>query len=107
MEKASSPVPDSLTPTATRIEGLCAGYQLARDFGTAQQAKSILNAIVSGVAFQLQTQIRPESAMYLPDPPRALGAVRRSLISYEIRIDYVQHAMSATLGLHRILGHSQ
>ena len=60
-------------------------------------------AIRLGVAFQLQTQFRPESVLYVSDPQRALGGFRRSLTNYEIRIDYVQHNISSLLGLYRIL----
>jgi len=34
-----------------------------------------LKAMELGIAFQLQTQFRPESVMYLSDPQRSLGGV--------------------------------
>ena len=95
--------PPRSAPTATRMEGLCAAYQLAMAAGRSEQARSILRSIRLGVAFILQTQVRPETAMYLARPQRALGGVRKGLTSDSIRIDYVQHFISATLGLHRIL----
>ena len=95
--------PPRTTPTATRTEGLCAAYALARDFGHPKEAEAILDAIRLGVAFQLQTQSRPESAMYLPNPRRCLGGFHRSLTNFEIRIDYVQHNISALLGAHHIM----
>jgi len=94
--------PPRSTPTATRMEGLYAAYQLARDFGDWQEAKTILESIQLGIAFQLQTQFRPESVLYLKDPQRALGGVHRSLTNFEIRIDYVQHNISSLLGLYRL-----
>ena len=94
--------PPRSTPTATRTEGLCATYRLAQDYGHADQADEILRAIRLGISFQLRTQFRPESALYLHDPQRALGGFHRSLTDYEIRIDYVQHNISALLGLYRI-----
>ena len=63
----------------------------------------LLQVLELGVRFQLQTQLRPESAMYLPDPQRAIGGFRRSLTNFEIRIDYVQHNISSLLLLRRIL----
>lgn len=96
--------PPRSTPAATRGEGLSAAYQLARDFGTPQQAQPILEAMQRGAAFTLRTQFYPETAMYLADPPRALGGFHTSLTDYEIRIDYVQHAISSLLGLYRALG---
>lgn len=54
------------------------------------------------VAFQLQSQFRAESAMYLPHPQRVIGGFRRSLTNFEIRIDYVQHNISSILSLYNI-----
>ncbi len=95
--------PPRSTPTATRSEGLAAAYLLERDHGDATDANRLLEGLELGVRFQLQTQFRPESALYLADPQRALGGFRRSLTHYEVRIDYVQHNISALLLLRRIL----
>ena len=54
-------------------------------------------------AFQRRCQLTPENALYLPRPDRALGGFRRSLTHWEVRIDYVQHNLSALLGLRSIL----
>ncbi len=43
-------------------------------------------------------QLGPESAPYLSRPDLALGGFRRSLTHWEIRVDYVQHNISALLG---------
>ncbi|MEC4803382.1 MAG: hypothetical protein SAJ12_03275 [Jaaginema sp. PMC 1079.18] len=94
--------PPRSTPTATRTEGLCAAYRLAQFSGNSSQLQQILEAIVLGVAFQLQTQIRPEIALYYPNASRSLGGFRKSLTHSEIRIDYVQHNISSLLGLYAI-----
>jgi hypothetical protein len=94
------------TPTATRTEGLCAAYRLARDFDRSGDAQDLLEAIRLGIAFQLKTQFRPESVMYLEKPMLALGGFRESLTDYDVRIDFVQHNLSAILGYYRILGGS-
>ncbi len=96
--------PPRSTPTATRSEGLSAAYDLATRAGRTREATEILEAVRLGVEFQLQLQFRPESALYLPNPPRALGGFPRSLTNFEIRIDYVQHNLSSLLALGRILG---
>ncbi len=95
--------PPRSTPTATRSEGLYAAYQLCRDFGDATEAQKILQSVRRGAAFQLQTQFRPETVLYLKNPQRALGGFRRSLTHFEIRIDYVQHNISSLLGLYHII----
>ena len=95
--------PPRSTPTATRSEGLGAAYLLMRDAGRSERAAAILEAMKLGVRFQLQTQFLPENVLFLHDPARALGGFRRSLTNYEVRIDYVQHNVSALLLLRRIL----
>jgi hypothetical protein len=95
--------PPRSTPAAARSEGLCAAWWLERKFGDKAMAERILEAIRLGVAFQLQCQFRPESAMYLDAPDRALGGFHETLTDYEIRIDFVQHNISGILGLSRIL----
>ncbi len=94
--------PPRSTPTAVRSEGLYAAYQLARDFGDPNEAQQILESLENGIRFQLQTQFRPESVLYLKKPQRALGGFHSSLTNFEIRNDYVQHNISSILGLYRI-----
>ena len=96
--------PPRSTPAATRMEGLCAAYLLARDFGHPREAEAIMEGMWLGAAFQQQTQFWPESVMYLDDPKRPLGGFHRSLTDFEIRIDYVQHNISSLLCLYRITG---
>jgi len=95
--------PPRSTPTATRTEGLSAAYFLARDFADLKEAEKILEIIRLAVTFQLQTQFRPESVLYLKDPQRSLGGFHRSLDNFEIRIDYVQHNISSLLSYYRII----
>ncbi len=94
-------IPNS-TPVATRSEGLGAACRLLRDFGHPGEADAVLAAIDRGVRFSLQTQFLPERAMYFRDPPRILGGFHRHLENFEIRNDYVQHNLSAILGLWRL-----
>lgn len=95
--------PPRSTPAATRSEGLLAAYRLFKDHEMDKEADLCLQTASLAVRFQLLTQLRPESAMYLPDPPRAIGGFRNSLTDYDIRIDYVQHNISALLALHDVL----
>jgi len=99
--------PPRSTPTATRSEGLCAAYQLARDFKTSIEADRILRAMELGIAFQLQTQFRPESVMYLSDPQRSLGGFHSSLTNFRLRIDYTQHNISSLLCGARVLSETK
>ena len=96
-------VPPRSTPAATRSEGMVAAYHLAKEFVGEPRAAEILASIRLATRFQLATQIREESMMYLGNPTRALGGFRGAFDNYEIRIDYVQHNISALLGLREIL----
>jgi hypothetical protein len=89
--------------SATRVEGLLAAHALARDFGRDEDAARILGAIRLGVRFQLGTQFRPERVMFLGNPRRSLGGFHDSMTDYTIRIDYVQHNISALLGSYKLL----
>lgn len=93
--------PPRSTPTATRAEALVAMVQLAKS--TRQDPRPYVEALLRMAAFQRRCQLDQVSAMYLERPDLAIGGFRRSLTHYEIRIDYVQHNISALLGLRQIL----
>jgi len=93
--------PRSLS-TAVRSNGLYAAYLLAKDFTSLEEAVEISEAIKLGVRFQLQTQFRPESVLYLKHPQRSLGGFHKNLTDYELRVDYTQHNISSLIGLYQI-----
>lgn len=92
------------TPAATRAEGLMAAYRLFTLGGDKADAATALAAAKEAARFQLATQLREERVMYFPEPRRALGGFGESLTGYEVRIDYVQHNVSALLALRAALG---
>ena len=89
---------------ATRSEGLMAAWRLFTAAGDVPYAQKALRAAELGVRFQLGTQIREETAMYFPVPPKALGGFGRSLDDRKIQIDNVQHNVSAILALLKARG---
>lgn len=93
--------PPRTTPTATRAEALVAMEALARRTG--RDRRPVLEALLRMGAYLQRCQITPLSSLYLPRPDRATGGFRRSLFDWEVRIDYVQHSVSALLGLRQIL----
>ena len=95
--------PPASTRTATNSEGLCAAYQLARDHGEATEAQAILESLKNAIGFQLQTQFRPELAMYVHSPARVLGGFHATMTDFSIRIDYVQHNISSMLCADQVL----
>ena len=90
-------VPPRSAPTATRIEGLNSAYALAVAGGHRKEAEAIRKAIERGIGFLLRSQVGPETALYCAVPQKSLGAIRESLNSPLVRIDYVQHAISALI----------
>lgn len=93
-------IPPRSAPAATRCEGLAAAYFLSVEGGTPK--KEYVEAISSGIEFVLRCQVTPEQAATLPRPDRASGGFREDLDGWKIRMDYVQHAICALLGLREI-----
>ena len=106
---ADAPAPDWIgtfyqgesTLAATRLEAYDSVIRLTRfaglpDPGLVEAAQNV-GAFLAGQQFDL------ENGYWLRNPSKASGGVRESLFVSDVRIDYVQHAMSAWLHLARIL----
>jgi len=91
------------TSVATRVEGLCAVRQLVRDFGTPKELEMISSGIFQGAKFLLGRQVTQETAAKEKWPSRAVGGFLENPQSPAIRIDCVQHNVSALLGVLRAL----
>jgi hypothetical protein len=86
------------TPTASRAEGLLAAYRMAREAGD-PRAADLARALKASARFQLQQQFPLAGETNFPHPSRAAGGFRESLNDNRIRIDFVQHNVSALLGV--------
>ena len=90
--------PPRTTPTATRCEGLAAAYQLLEthhhDNALLQQ---IAGAINHALQYILENQYSPANSLLLPNPRIAQGGFRGAHEQAEVRIDFVQHSLSALL----------
>ncbi len=90
------------TPTATRVEGLVASLDVISN-EQAQLRRRIECAIEEGVAFLMRAQVQvgrhrgamPRAIRRLDPAPHHADFNRRAT---EVRIDYVQHALSAYVG---------
>jgi hypothetical protein len=84
------------TPTATRLEGLISLLQIQRSVAEVQPglAKSIQN----GLAFLKQCQVKEEGPEHGGMPRSCAENAGKDKRDREIRIDYVQHYLSALLG---------
>jgi hypothetical protein len=89
--------PPRSTPAATRAEGLAAAWAIANAAGDTALAAAIRESLAASIRYQLRTQVDRGTAAAWPSPSRAVGGFRRDLESDEIRIDYVQHNISALL----------
>jgi len=96
------PFPPRATPAATRTEGLGAAWMLLHEFGDPRDAAAVKQGVRLGVRFLLQIQFHKESAAHMPHPPRCLGGFPTSYNNPDIRIDGVQHSISALLAWRRI-----
>jgi hypothetical protein len=96
-------VPPRTTPTATRMEGLAATWFLADRQERRELAATYRQTLQPGVQFVLQGQILPERAMFYANPKACLGGFQGSLTEPAVRIDFVQHSLSAILQTREIL----
>ena len=93
-------------PTATTVEGLVAIHGLLRAEVPEEESlrRELELAIKGGVISVMRSQVRDGSARggILRAPRKVRGDAEFNSRQAEIRIDYVQHALSAFLGARRI-----
>lgn len=90
------------TRTTARVEGLVAACRLGLRVGD-ERAPGILAAMQRAVPHLLTMQYDADNSFFLDDPAAVAGGMRGGLDDAEIRIDYVQHHISAMLGLAGLL----
>jgi hypothetical protein len=89
------------TPASTRVEAYDADIVLSRFAGKPEPW--LVGPAKQAARSMLGQQFDPDDDYWLKNPAKAGGGVRESLFVHDVRIDYVQHAMSAWLHLARIL----
>jgi len=89
--------PPRSTPAATRSEGLAAAVRLFRRANDPVYEARAMTALDRSIPFQLRTQMTPAKARRLAADSISIGGFHESLDEYSIRIDYVQHNLSAIL----------
>ena len=90
------------TRTTARVEGIVAACRLGFRVGDAR-APVYLAAIERTVPHLLPMQYDADNSFFLDAPDQFAGGMRGGLDDAEIRIDYVQHHISAMLGLAELL----
>lgn len=94
---ADNSTPPRSTPTSARTEANIEAWHLARLVGDRRMEQRIGDAVMASYRHNMIDQFRPETAYYVKHPEKAVGGIRGSLISNDIRIDYNQHFLSAAL----------
>lgn len=93
--------PPRTTPVACRVEGLMAAVTLLREVGEPDETKALLVAVEAGLKFMLQNQLYGEKLLMLPNPARAKGGFHSDFNNWHVRIDFVQHSISALMAYAR------
>ena len=108
--KSTPPAPDFVggfyndaqaTPAATRLEAFGADIATARAAG--QDDAWLVEPATLTARFVRAQQLDADAAFFAKDPAKVVGGVREGLFVYDIRIDYVQHAMSGWLHLAQLM----
>jgi hypothetical protein len=89
------------TPASTRLEAYDSDMKLSRHLG--EQEGWLFEPAKTMAAFILAQQFDEARSFMLPNPDKARGGVRESPLVLDVRIDYVQHAMSGWLHLARLM----
>ncbi|HEV2863920.1 MAG TPA: AMMECR1 domain-containing protein [Pyrinomonadaceae bacterium] len=83
--------------TALYLEGVGAAATLAASLGDDARRARYADAAARGFRFLERLVIQERDASVLPNPRLAEGGLRQSLHRSEVRIDFVQHSLSALL----------
>ncbi len=88
--------------TALYLEGVGAALKIANAPGGDNNARRAryLASVARGFRFLDHLIIQPRDACVLPNPALAVGGLRESVHRSEVRVDFVQHSLSAMLELH-------
>ncbi len=87
------------TSTATKGEALVAAWALAQVRGDVLATERYAAAAMRTAQFQMRVQYLPASAALFARPDRLIGGWPGSASDHTIRIDYVQHNISALAGV--------
>lgn len=85
--------PPHLTPAGSRTEAMVSAYDLSRH---RRETRHVIGSqIVRAFRYIVRHQVRLGNSYLFVKPRYAIGAIRKSPIKYEVRIDYVQHTIAA------------
>lgn len=91
--------PINYTSTATKGEALVAVWAMAAATGDDEASDRYAAAARRNAQFQLRVQFTRENTELFPDPAMVIGAWGKDALDPWIRIDFVQHNISALIGV--------
>jgi AMMECR1 domain-containing protein/orotate phosphoribosyltransferase len=83
--------------TALYLEGIAVGARVAAALSDERRQRRYLESLNRGFAFVERLTIQPRDAAILPNAEFAIGGLRQSVYASEIRVDFVQHSLSAII----------
>jgi AMMECR1 domain-containing protein/orotate phosphoribosyltransferase len=83
--------------TAVFLEGIAAAVGVAQRVRDAARLAAFQSSLTRGLRFLDRLIYQPRDALVLPEPSWALGGVRLHERASEVRVDFVQHALSTML----------
>ncbi|PYP91793.1 MAG: hypothetical protein DMG65_06425 [Candidatus Angelobacter sp. Gp1-AA117] len=86
--------------TALYVEGVGAAVHLAELSGDDARRQQYLDAWLRGLRFLNRITIQPGHSAVLPNSDFAVGGLRMGLNSSFVRVDFVQHGLSAVLEIY-------
>jgi orotate phosphoribosyltransferase/AMMECR1 domain-containing protein len=89
--------------TALYLEGVAAALKLATARGDAPRRERYFDSAARGLGFLNRLIIQQRDACVLPNPTLAIGGLRQSVHRSEVRVDFVQHSLSAVLELYHLV----
>jgi hypothetical protein len=92
--------------TTVYVEGLVESARTANAFEDKDRAARYREAIGKAVRFILQLRFKPDECYYVQSLKDVVGGVRNSPSAPTIRIDNMQHALSAMVGAREVLSGS-
>lgn len=85
-------------PTATRMEGLHAAHAMFERTNRTYTQQATQNSLALGIDFLVRLQLSDKRINSYSFVPESLGGVPATFDDHSVRIDYVQHALSAFIG---------
>jgi hypothetical protein len=93
----------NFTATATKAEAMNAVWNLASFIGDDEMVGKVSDACVRTAQFQMRVQYDAALSRNFPVPENVLGAWPQDEAESLVRVDFVQHNISALAGMHHLV----